>query len=301
MDLTVIILSYNTKDVTHRCLLKLKEAKNYCEKRQGNKIEITVLDNASADGSAQMIKSQHPQVKLIESKENSGFSKGNNLVMKQVKTPYILLLNSDVYLAEESLNKALSYFKVNKNCDVLGARLNYSTGKLQPSAGNLPNPLNITFWILGISNLPLISQLIGPYHPKHKSFFSKAHPVGWVTGAFFMLRRQVYEEVGGFDENIFMYAEEVEWCKRIESKGFKIWYVPQIEVIHLHGASSQFDPSNQYISELKGIKYFFLKHSSVYFLIRIFLTVGLILRILAFSILGQTKRARVYVEGLRVI
>ena len=113
--------------------------------------EILVLDNASKDGSPAMIRQNHPSIKLTASFENTGFSKGNNLIMKEVKTPYILLLNSDCYLEEESLYKALAYFRVNKNCDALGARLNYSTGNLQPSAGNLPNPLNIIFWILGLN------------------------------------------------------------------------------------------------------------------------------------------------------
>src|SRR3990167_11523731 len=112
-----------------------------------------------------MIRSDYPWVKLIVAKENLGFSKGNNLAMQQTKNPFILLLNSDVYVTEESLYKALAYFRVNLNCDILGARLNYATGKLQPSAGNLPNPLNIIFWIFGLSG----------FHPKSKSFFSKAH------------------------------------------------------------------------------------------------------------------------------
>src|SRR3989344_1633824 len=153
LDLSVIILSYNTKDITGRCLDKLKVAKDYCEKRLKNKVQVTVLDNASGDGSVQMIKLDYSWVKLIASKENLGFSKGNNMAMRQAKNPFILLLNSDVYVEEESLYKALAYFRINLNCDVLGARLNYATGKLQPSCGDLPNPLNIIFWILGLSNL----------------------------------------------------------------------------------------------------------------------------------------------------
>src|SRR3990167_11505617 len=186
LNLSVVILSYNTKDVTGRCLAKALAAKEYCEKKLKNKVEVIVLDNASADGSALAIKKDFPKVKLIAQKENLGFAKGNNLVMQKIKNPFILLLNSDCYLQEESLYKAIAYFRVNLNCDVLGARLNYASGLLQPSAGSLPNILNIIFWIFGLRG----------FHPNNKSYFSKAHPVGWIMGAFFMLKRQVFERTG---------------------------------------------------------------------------------------------------------
>lgn len=314
LDLSIIILSYNTKDITLRCLGKLKIAKEYCEKRLKNKIQVMVVDNDSSDGSAQQIKSDYPWVKLIAQEENLGFSKGNNLAMKKVKNPFILLLNSDVYLQEESLYKALAYFRVNLNCDVMGARLNYSTGSLQPSAGNLPNPVNIIFWIFGLSLIPVVGKFVPPFHPGSKNFFSKAHQVGWIMGAFFMLKKKVFETVGGFDENLFMHTEEVEWCKRIKDQGykqslkssqrsdFKIWYAPQVEAVHLHGASTNFDLSSGFLNELKGIKYFLKKHySSCYLPVKLFLVIGLILRVIAFSFLGKTKRARVYMEGLSIV
>ncbi|MBI2040363.1 glycosyltransferase family 2 protein [Candidatus Microgenomates bacterium] len=302
LDLSVIILSYNTKEITHRCLQKLEEAKIYCEKKLNNKIEVIALDNGSSDGSAQMIKTDHPQVKLIESKENLGFSKGNNLAMKQCNNPFILLLNSDVYVEEDSLYKTLAYFKVNKNCDVMGAKLKYASGKLQPSAGNLPNPLNIITWILGLGFLPLINNFIPPLHARNMPFFSKAHQVGWIMGAFFMIKKAIFEKTLGFDENLFMHMEEVEWCKRINMAHFKIWYVPQVEVVHLHGASSKFDLGASFLNELKGIKYYLKKHYPPFYLpVKLFLILGLILRIIAFSLLGKTKRARIYVEGLGVI
>lgn len=302
LDLSVIILSYNTKDITGRCLGKLKIAKGYCEGRLKNKIHVTVLDNGSIDNSAQAIKTDYPWVKLIVSKENLGFSKGNNSVMKGVKTPFILLLNSDVYLEEESLYRALAYFRVNLNCDVLGARLNYPDCRLQPSSGNLPAPLNIIFWIFGLSLLPLVNKLIPPFHPKEGSYFSKAHQVGWIMGAFFMLKKEVFDKTLGFDEKFFMHMEEVEWCKRIKDYGYKIWYSPFIKMIHLHGASTNFDLGLSFLNELKGIKYYLNKHYKFsYFLVKLFVLIGLIFRVIAFSILGKTKRAKVYMEGLEVV
>lgn len=293
LDLSVIILSFNTKDITRRCLSRLQSSVISCQSKLKNKIKVIVLDNASEDGSAQAIKEEFKWVKLIKSKENTGFARGNNLAMKQSSNPYILLLNSDVYLEENSLYKALAYFRVNLNCDALGARLKYSDGRLQSSAGALPNPLNIIFWILGLG---------GGFHPKNKRYFSKAHQVGWVMGAFLMLKRQVFEKTGGFDENLFMHMEEVEWCKRIKDLGHKIWYVPSVEAVHLHGASTNFDLSASFLNELKGIKYYLQNHyPQFYLLTKLFLILGLILRIIVFSILRKRDRARVYMKGLRVI
>lgn len=292
MDLSVIILSFNTKDITKRCLEHLKEAKDFCEKKLKNKMEVIVIDNGSEDGSANMIKEDFPWVKLKALKENTGFSKGSNIGMKQAKNPYILLLNSDVYLEIDNLYKALAYFRVNLNCDALGAKLTYADGRLQHSAGDLPNPLNIITWIFGLSG----------YHKKNNSFFRKAHQVGWIMGAFFLLKREVLEKVGGFDEKLFMYLEEVEWCKRISDGGFKIWYVPMIETVHLHGASSNFDLSLGFLNEIKGIRYYLRKHYKNYYLpIKLFLILGLLFRVLAFSILGKGKRARIYLEGLSYV
>lgn len=302
MDLSIIILSYNTKEITARCIKHVLSAKDFCQKKLNNKIEVIVIDNASEDGSAQMIKQDFPQVKLIASKVNTGFSKGNNIGMNQAKNPYILLLNSDVYLQDDSLYKALAYFRVNLNCDVLGPRLNYASGKLQPSTGYLPSPPTTILWILGISHIPFIDQLTKPFHPTYPSFFTKAHQVGWVSGAFFMFKSGIFRKTNGFDENIFMYMDEVEWCKRIKDLGFKVWYVPQVEVVHLHGASSKFDLKKQYINELGGIKYYLKKHYSVlYLLIKPILILGLILRIAAFYLIGKKERTRTYVEGLGLI
>ncbi|MEK7617398.1 MAG: glycosyltransferase family 2 protein [Patescibacteria group bacterium] len=302
LDVSIIILSFNTKDITDRCLTKLEAAKDYCQKKIGNKINIIVLDNASDDGSVEMIKEKHPKVKLIVSKINTGFAKGNNIVMKQTKTPYFFLINSDVYVEEDCLYKALAYFRVNLNCDVLGPRLNYASGQLQPSAGFLPNPLNIIFWILGLSLLPIIGSITAPFHPKGKSFFSKAHQVDWIMGAFFAIKRKVFVSTKGFDETLFMHMEEVEWSKRIRDAGFKIWYVPQIEMVHLHGASTNFDLSKSFLNELKGIKYYLNKHYPLFSLpVKLILIFGLILRVIVFSLIGKTARARVYLEGLGVV
>ena len=261
MDLSVIVLSYNTKEITDQCLIRLQLSVISCQTKLKNKIEVIVVDNASSDGSVEMIRKNHPWVKLIESKKNTGFSRGNNIGIKLAKNDYILLLNSDALVEENTLVDALEYFKNHGDCDILGPKLVFGDGIFQPSAGNLPTPSNIIYWIMGLSLIPGIKQSTEPFHPNYQEFFTKERRVGWISGAFFMAKKQVFDTVGGFDESIFMYLEEVELCRRIKKAGFKIWYVPSIIVTHLHGASSESNRASIFIHELKGLKYYFEKHN----------------------------------------
>ena len=294
MDLSVIVLSYNTKEITDECLRRLKASGDRLQK-SGQKVQVIVLDNASSDGSAEEIAKNHPWVELIESKENTGYSKGNNIAFKKAKYPSVIFLNSDVYVENDTLQKAAEYF-VNHNCDILGIKLTFENGAFQPSAGYLPTPLNTILWILGIG------QMFNPFHPKSKTFFSKEKEVGWVMGAFFMIKKNVFEKLGGFDEGIFMYMDEVDLCKRAGMKGFKVCFTPLVEVTHLHRASSKDNPERVFTSEIKGMKVYFQKYyATTYPLVKIFLIIGLILRILAFSIIGKTARARAYMDGLKMI
>jgi GT2 family glycosyltransferase len=300
LDLTVIILSYNTKDITNECLARVKKASTVCEKALENKVETIVVDNASQDESALMIRKKHPWAQLIESQVNTGFSGGNNLAMKKVKTPYILLLNSDAYVEEDTFTKALNYFQDNPDCDVLGCKLKFADGRLQPSAGFLPTPLNTVLWISGLSIIPGLDP--HPIHPRSKDFFSREMEVDWVMGAFFMLKKEVYQETGGFDETIFMYGEEVEWCKRIKDNGFRMFYVPSFSITHLDKASSKFMLEKPLLNEIKGIVRYFKQHYKAQFpWISVVMRFSLWLRIFAFTLLGKSQRRRAYMEALKVI
>lgn len=291
MDLSIIILSYNTKNITDECLRRLQLS----SPSGAHSCQIIVLDNGSEDGSLDMIKKKYPWVELIESKENTGYSRGNNIAFKKAKYPIVLFLNSDVYIEQDTLSKALEYFK-NHSCDGLGVKLNFQNGRFQPSAGNLPTPINTIFWILGLG------QFFNPFHPKSEGFFSNEKEVGWIMGAFFMIKKEVFEKAGKFDEKIFMYMDEVDLCKRIKMKGYKICYTPTISVTHLHRASSKDFPEQALTKELQGISYYFKKYySNWYEVLKLFLILGLILRIIAFSLFGKAARARAYVEGLGVV
>lgn len=297
---SVIVLSYNTYLITDECLKKLKQSVQYA-KHKGYDTEVIVIDNASSDGSVEMIKKQHSWVKLIASKENTGFSKGNNIGMQESVGQYILLLNSDAFVEENTLFEAINFFERNEKCDVMGCQLQFLDGKLQHSAGYLPEPINTSLWITGLSNLPLLGEF-RPIHPKYKSFFATIHNVGWVMGAFFMLRRSVYQQTKGFDEKLFMYGEEVEWCKRIKNQGFNIWYFPNIKIKHIHKASSKNSESTPFISEVKSFVYFLKKyHTSFYPIIKVIMVFGLVFRAVVFAFLMKPSRSSAYIKSLLLV
>jgi GT2 family glycosyltransferase len=301
-DLAVIILSYNTIDITDECLRRATLAAKYCEQQLKNKVQLVAVDNGSTDNSAEMISRKHKQVTLVSLDKNTGFAGGNNLAMKAARQDYLLLLNSDAYLEKETLAKAIIYMEKNNDCDVLGCRLKYADGRMQPSGGFLPNPINTVWWMMGFNRVPGLARLARPTHPKSKNFFSNDREMEWVMGAFLLLRRKVFEKTGGFDENFFMYMEEVEWCYRMQQAGFKICYTPSFEITHLDKASSGFDLRKPLIREMQGIKYFIKRHyPGSWWWVMPFLYVGSGGRMIAYTLKGDTNMANIYAEILRSI
>ncbi len=302
MDLSIIILSYNTSQITNECLTCLKKSIDFCKSKLKNNIEVIVLDNASSDNSVETIEKNHKWVKLIKSKQNLGFSKGNNEAFKKCSNPYILLLNSDSFVKPETLFQALEFFKNNPKASVLGAKLTNRKNKYQPSAGFLPNLFNNFTWQMGVEAMPYLGSLIKPIHERNENFYSKTEKVGWIMGAFFMIKRNVYKKLGGFDENIFMYAEDLELCFRIKKAGYKIFYTPKINIVHLGCASSNHDLEKPLYLELKSILYLYKKHfSNQILLFKIPIILGCLIRIPLFTIISRPQRRKAYISALKLL
>lgn len=301
VKLSVIILSYNTKDITEKCLRYIEEAARAAERKTKLQVETIVVENGS-DGTSSLIKDKFKWVKLIEPKENTGFAKGNNIALKITKGDFLLLLNSDAYVEKETFVKAVKYFKNNPECDVLGCKLVFEDGKFQPSGGFLPTPFNTIAWMFWIDKLPLIKNFIKPVHPKDKDFFAEDRKLEWVMGAFLMMKREVYEKTKGFDENFFMYMEEVEWLKRIKEAGFNVYYTPNFSVTHLDKASSNFEIRKPLIREIQGLLYFHKKYYPKTFpIIKIAIYKGCLLRMLGYYIKGNKYLGDTYKEILKTI
>lgn len=303
--LSIIIVSWNTKGITDECLRRLKMAvENVYDKLN---TEVIVVDNNSGDGTPEMIEKKYPWVKLIQSGANLGYAKGNNLGFRKSdsKNKYLLLLNSDAYVKEDTLADSLDFFDGKKECDVLGCKLLRENGMLQPSAGNLPTPVNVWSWFWGLDLVPLVNKLFIQFHPRDKEFFKSDRKVGWVQGAFLFMDREVFEKTKGFDETLFMYMDEVEWSRRARDLGYNIYYTPRFSITHLDRASARQIPekmAQSYTLEVIGLVYYLRKYYPEKLnLLLSLLRLGAYLRWFVFFILGNETRKQAYAGVLKEI
>jgi len=261
--LSIIIVSYNTCDITLDCIKSI-----FLDKGLKNiPFEIIVVDNNSQDNSVKELKKFGSKITLIANKENTGFGKANNQGVKIAKGNYILLLNSDTIILHSAISQSLDWLCSHPECSTCTAQLLNKDKSIQASGGFFPNLANVLTWCLSLDDLPLINKIIKPLHPHTPTFYTKDkfylqdHQQDWVTGAFMLIRKKLFDKVGGFDENYFMYGEEVELSYRIKNatKNNQVWYLIGPQIIHLGGASAT-SRLNPIINEYRGIASFFKKH-----------------------------------------
>ena len=303
VGVSVVIISWNTRDITDKCLGYIKKAIDYV--KDWADVEVIVSEHASKDGSAEMIAKKHPWVKLRPAGDDLGYGKGNNFGFKHTnpKNQYLLLLNNDAYVRKDTFADALGYFKDHPDCDVLGCRLVYKDGRFQPSGGYLPTPFSVWAWIWGVDLIPVVGGFFKQVHPKNPDFFKSDREIGWVMGAFVFMRREVFEKTHGFDEKFFMYMEEVEWCRRVWKAGFRIFYSPKFTITHIGKASAFGDPEELakiFNMEIMGLIYYLRKHypGQVPWLLPV-IKLGIFARYLAFTLLGNKIRQRGYQKALK--
>ena len=297
IELSVIIPSFNTKDLLFNCLSSIYQETIKVE------FEVIIVDNGSVDGSVAMVKNKFPDIKIIKNKKNLGYAKANNKGIKQAKGKYILFLNSDTVILNNAIEKSLNFMQTGENIDILGCKLLNKDKTLQPSGGFLPNFRQIFYTMFFINETPVLKKLIRPYQQNRLSFYNKTHKWGWATAAFLLVKKDVLINIGGFDEDFFMYAEEVEFCFRAAKAGFKCWYYPKAEVIHLKGRSSKNSFENSVLGEYRGLKKIYKKYKSVWqtLMLRLILKSGAMLRIIIFAILkGEEYKRRVYEKAFKL-
>ncbi|MBZ4687992.1 MAG: glycosyl transferase family 2 [Clostridiales bacterium] len=232
MDLSVIIVSYNNKKLLKQTIDSIYDT------RQNINFEIIVVDNKSTDGSVELIKQNYNQVKLIENKNNLGFSKANNIGIKQSKGRYILLLNSDTIVTDNCFEKCIKYMKQHPDIGALGCKVVLPDGKLDPACKrSFPTPEVSFYRMTGLSKLFPKSKRFGKYNLTYLDE-DEIHEVDCLVGAFMMVKRETIEQVGLLDEDFFMYGEDIDWCYRIKNAGWKIVYYPEAQIIHYKGGSS---------------------------------------------------------------
>lgn len=233
MDLSIIIVNYNTRQLLDECLASLLAAA-----APAAGLEIIVVDNASSDGSQEMVREKFPQVHLIASEENRGFSAANNMGAVQANGRVLLFLNSDTVLSQEALVQPLDYVDAHSNAGAITVRLVYPNGERDPdNHRGFPTPWNAVCHFSGLGRLFPASPRFNGYFQSYADF-EQTHAVPVIAGSFMMMPREVYDELGGWDEAYFFYGEDIDMCYRIHEAGYEIIYYPHVEVLHYKGASS---------------------------------------------------------------
>lgn len=229
MDISTIIVSYNTSNLLVEAIGKLKRA-------SGNlKTEIIFVDNASMDDSVSLIQDKFPDSKLIVNKTNVGFGRANNQALPYATGRYVLLLNTDAFVPPDSLDRCIAYMDSNTNCGILGVRLEGRDGSLQPCARYFPTPLNVFLQRAGLSRWIKTVQMVDDMNWAHDEIRS----CDWVVGCFYLIRKEVIEQIGLFDPRYFLYFEEVDHCKAAKKAGWEVVFYPHTTVVHLGGESAK--------------------------------------------------------------
>jgi GT2 family glycosyltransferase/glycosyltransferase involved in cell wall biosynthesis len=254
-DVSVIIVNWNTRDLLRDCLASLMEHTRGCT------YEIIVVDNASADGSAEMVRQAFPSVQLLVNDRNRGFAAGCNQGLARAVGRYLLLLNSDTRLDEDAVAGLVAFLDAHPRAGLVGCGLRNADGSTQPSVGHFPSAVGAIGAKLrrtGRPNSGPWRNFAYPFHTDEEH--TRELDVDWVAGAAMLARREVVEGVGGLDESIFLFAEEWDWCYRIRAAGWRILFTPAVQIVHLGSGSWVFSQRLLAQSRRAGIFYFCRKH-----------------------------------------
>jgi O-antigen biosynthesis protein len=256
MKLSVVIVNYNVKHFLEQCLHSVEKA------IAGLECEVFVVDNNSVDGSLDMVQEKFPGVRIIHNKQNVGFSKANNQAIKQSKGEYVLLLNPDTLVEDDTFSKVVSFMDSHPDAGGLGVKMVDGKGNFLPeSKRGLPTPEVAFYKIFGLARLFPKSKTFGRYHLTYLDK-DQIHSVEILSGAFMLLRKSVLEKIGLLDETYFMYGEDVDLSYRIIKAGYKNYYFPQTRIIHYKGESTKKSSINYVLVFYNAMVIFAGKHFS---------------------------------------
>ncbi len=267
MQLSVIILNYNVRFFLEQCVASVQEALSNIDS------EIIVVDNNSSDDSCQMMKTRFPNIKLIENTVNSGFPKGNNIGVAQAKGDYICILNPDTVVAEDTFEKILAFAKKQENLGIVGCKLIDGSGNFLPeSKRGIPTPFVALTKIFGLYKLFPNCVLFNRYYAQHLSE-NETGKVDILVGAFMIMKRNLYNEIGGFDENCFMYSDDIDLSFMVLKSGKNNYYFHETSVIHYKGESTVKD--GLYMKRFReAMQFFYKKHYKSSPLFDFFMKIG---------------------------
>ena len=285
MDLSIIIVNYNVKEFLQNLIYSIKKAACNIS------YEIVIVDNNSEDGSVEFIKEKFLPlggIKLIANKKNLGFSKANNIGLSEAKGKYLLLLNPDAVVSEDTFTKMIDFFESNPQAGLAGCKILNPDGTLQLACRrSFPGPWTAFCKVTGLSSLFPKSRLFARYNLTYLNE-NETYEVDAVSGSFMMMTREAYEKVGGLDEEFFMYGEDLDLCYRIQKSGLKVYYVHSTQIIHYKGESTKRSSLDETKHFYNAMHLFVKKHLSSSFLVEIILRSAIWFRNI-FAFLGRRK------------
>ncbi|MCL5439113.1 MAG: glycosyltransferase family 2 protein [Patescibacteria group bacterium] len=241
IDLSIVIVSYNTKEFLKKCL---KSIKNNCRLNY----EVIVVDNGSVDGSAEVIDKEFKNVILFQNAKNLGFSKANNIGIKKANGKYVLFLNSDTEIKQQTLEEIFEFMEKNKYVGVATCKVELPNGSLDDACHRgFPTPWNSFTHFSGISKIFPYSNLFNGYHLGWKNL-NTIHEIDACAGAFMFTRKKAGDEIGWWDEDYFWYGEDLDFCYRLKKKGWKIYFIPSVSTLHYKGISGGIKNHSKHLS-----------------------------------------------------
>ena len=271
-DLSIIIVNYNVKEFLQNLLQSIEKASSNLS------LETIIVDNASDDGSIEMLHKNFQQIKLIENKKNVGFGAANNQAIEIAKGKYILLLNPDTIVKEDTFTEMIKFFEANPEAGMAGCKVLNPDGTLQLACRRgFPGPWTSFTKVIGLSKIFPKSKLFARYNLTFLDG-NQTYEVDAISGSFMMLRKEVYAKIGGFDPDFFMYGEDLDLCYRTQKAGFKVYYVHSTEIIHYKGESTKRSKIDETKIFYDAMHLFVKKHFSTSFIVELILRFAIILR-----------------------
>jgi N-acetylglucosaminyl-diphospho-decaprenol L-rhamnosyltransferase len=300
IDLSIVVLNWNVRDLLDRCLASLRSDRYT--------LEIIVVDNASQDGSVALVRAKYPQVTLIANTENRGFTGGNNQGMEAAHGRHVMVLNPDTEIVGDALDRLVAYLDDHPDVGALGPQLLNPDRAVQSSRRRFPTLTTAFFestWLQSLAPRGILAHYyMDDVSPDH------THEVDWLNGACTVFRREALDQVGLYDaQNFFMYSEELDLCRRVKEGGWKIVYLPEAQVMHYVGKSSDQAVAARHIHfQTSKVHYFRKWHGAVQAnLLRLFLLSQYVWQIGLESVKGllgsqrdlRRQRVKVYWQVLR--
>jgi GT2 family glycosyltransferase len=304
IDLSIVIIT-SKKDYIFDCLKSV----NLALKDIGS--EIILIDNASQDKIGEEIKRKFLEVKVLRREVNRGFGQNNNMGMKIAKGRYVLLLNDDTKIIDKNIfNEMIAWMDQHPKAGLATCGLvNPDLKTYQGSGGSFPTLFKVFAWMTFLDDIPGLDNLIKPYHPFHQwspfstneDYFKKSHKQDWLTGAYFLMRKEAMDEVGLFDEDFFLYVEEVELSYRFAKKGWEAWYLPKWKTLHYGMSTTGSEKAT--IFELQNLLLMYRKHEPKWKtpVLRVLLKLGVILRIFLWTLRSKKEVVKIYEKAFSVI